>query len=143
MNCKSTDVYPAFYGHRYWTASDASRGHPAHGYYNRRYNKKTGALLIPEAWAGFLQTAKNRIHWLEAHKKKYPSKFIVDNRFTMVDIQVWCTLYFYANAPPGQDILEEAELKNSLPWTSDWFDRIGERPATEAMLDNTMESSHF
>merc|ERR1719191_2474289 len=52
--------------------------------------------------------------------------------FTMVDIQVYVTLWFFSEAfpHPPQKILEE--LKGQVPWVQAWFDRVHARPACVA-----------
>merc|ERR1712176_316972 len=132
-------VYPAFYGHRAWTASEDSVGEEMHNFYAERFNESTGSTLLPEAWRGLLRWARNRIYWLEAQKggEQDPDSkgpWICGDRFTVVDIQLWSTLYFFSTFPPEQRILEEADGK--LPWIQAWFDRVMERPACVACREH-------
>jgi hypothetical protein len=82
--------------------------------------------------------AKNRIVWLERIKQEdaktngKASEFIAGDVFTVVDIQVYVTLWFFSEAfpHPPQKILQE--LQGQVPWVQAWFDRVHARPACVA-----------
>lgn len=131
--------YPAFYGHRSWTASeDCEDGHFMKDFFAKRLNAHHGASLVPKEWKTLCQWAKNRILWLERIKqeetlvKGTATSFIAGDKFTMVDIQVYVTLWFFSEAfpHPPQKILQD--LKGQVPWVQAWFDRVHGRPACVA-----------
>merc|ERR1719375_1631832 len=131
--------YPAFYGHRSWTASDdCADDHFMKNFFAQRLNAHHGASLVPKEWKTLCTWAKNRIQWLErikqeeAQSKGKASEFIAGDAFTMVDIQVYVTLWFFSEAfpHPPQKILQE--LTGQVPWVQAWFDRVHARPACVA-----------
>merc|ERR1712193_217792 len=131
--------YPAFYGHRSWTASDdCPDSHFMKNFFAQRLNAHHGASLVPQAWQELCDWARNRILWLErikqeeAQAKGAASAFIAGDTFTMVDIQVYVTLWFFSEAfpHPPQKILQE--LQGQVPWVQAWFDRVHARPACVA-----------
>merc|ERR1719210_2701239 len=131
--------YPAFYGHRSWTASDdCPDGHFMKDFFAQRLNDHHGASLVPKEWKTLCTWAKSRITWLErvkqeeAQAKGAASTFIAGDTFTMVDIQVYVTLWFFSEAfpHPPQKILQE--LQGQIPWVQAWFDRVHNRPACVA-----------
>jgi len=131
--------YPAFYGHRSWTASDdCPDSHFMKNFFANRLNAHHGASLVPKEWKTLCTWAKNRITWLErikqeeAQAKGAASAFIAGDTFTMVDIQVYVTLWFFSEAfpHPPQKILEE--LQGQVPWVQAWFDKVHMRPACVA-----------
>merc|ERR1719191_1026377 len=131
--------YPAFYGHRSWTASDdCADDHFMKNFFAQRLNAHHGASLVPKEWKTLCTWAKNRIQWLErikqeeAQAKGKASDFIAGDTFTIVDIQVYVTLWFFSEAfpHPPQKILQE--LQGKLPWVQAWFDRVHARPACVA-----------
>merc|ERR1719421_126278 len=131
--------YPAFYGHRSWTASDdCADDHFMKNFFAQRLNAHHGASLVPKEWKTLCTWAKNRIVWLErikqeeAKAKGKASDFICGDAFTMVDIQVYVTLWFFSEAfpHPPQKILQE--LQGQIPWVQAWFDRVHARPACVA-----------
>merc|ERR1719161_1178083 len=131
--------YPAFYGHRSWTASDdCADDHFMKNFFAERLNAHHGASLVPKEWKTLCTWAKNRITWLERIKQEEAqatgsaSAFIAGDTFTMVDIQVYVTLWFFSEAfpHPPQKILEE--LQGQVPWVQAWFDRVHARPACVA-----------
>merc|ERR1719386_215315 len=73
-----------------------------------------------------------RIKKEEAQAKGKTTQFICGDEFTMVDIQVYVTLWFFSEAfpHPPQKILQE--LQGQLPWVQAWFDRVHARPACVA-----------
>jgi NAD(P)-dependent dehydrogenase (short-subunit alcohol dehydrogenase family)/glutathione S-transferase len=130
---------PAYYGHRSWTASDdCADDHFMKNFFAQRLNAHHGASLVPKEWKTMCQWAKNRIQWLdrikqeEAQKKGKASDFIAGDNFSIVDIQVYVTLWFFSEAfpHPPQKILED--LKGQVPWVQAWFDRVHSRPACVA-----------
>merc|ERR1719428_1108559 len=131
--------YPAFYGHRSWTASDdCADDHFMKNFFAQRLNSHHGASLVPKEWKTLCTWAKNRIQWLErikqeeAQAKGKASEFIAGDAFTMVDIQVYVTLWFFSEAfpHPPQKILQE--LKGQIPWVQAWFERCHARPSCVA-----------
>merc|ERR1719310_181158 len=131
--------YPAFYGHRSWTASDdCADDHFMKNFFAQRLNAHHGASLVPKEWKTLCTWAKNRIQWLnrikqeEAQAKGKASDFIAGDTFTVVDIQVYVTLWFFSEAfpHPPQKILQE--LQGQVPWVQAWFDRVHARPACVA-----------
>merc|ERR1719473_2328563 len=72
--------------------------------------------------------------WLDRTKReeKTPTAFIAGDEFTIVDIQVYVTLWFFSEAfpHPPQKILQD--LKGQIPWVQAWFDRVHARPACVA-----------
>merc|ERR1719174_845814 len=74
----------------------------------------------------------DRIKQEEAQQKAKASEFIAGDIFSIVDIQVYVTLWFFSEAfpHPPQKILQE--LQGQLPWVQAWFDRVHERPACVA-----------
>jgi NAD(P)-dependent dehydrogenase (short-subunit alcohol dehydrogenase family)/glutathione S-transferase len=134
--------FPAFYGHRSWTASDeCADDHFMKNFFAQRLNAHHGASLVPKEWKTMCTWAKNRIQWLdrikqeEAQAKGKASDFICGDAFTMVDIQVYVTLWFFSEAfpHPPQKILQE--LSGQVPWVQAWFDRVHTRPACVAARD--------
>jgi NAD(P)-dependent dehydrogenase (short-subunit alcohol dehydrogenase family)/glutathione S-transferase len=131
--------YPAFYGHRSWTASDeCADDHFMKDFFAKRLNAHHGASLVPKEWKTLCMWAQNRILWLERIKqedtlaKGASTLFIAGNTFTMVDIQVYVTLWFFSEAfpHPPQKILQD--LQGKIPWVQAWFDRVHARPACVA-----------
>merc|ERR1712054_504963 len=60
------------------------------------------------------------------------SEFIAGDFFSLVDIQVYSVLWFFAYAfpYPPQAILEE--LSGQVPWVQAWYDRCHSRPSCVA-----------
>jgi NAD(P)-dependent dehydrogenase (short-subunit alcohol dehydrogenase family) len=93
---------------------------------------------VPKEWKTLCTWAKNRIQWLErikqedAQTKGKASDFIAGDTFSVVDIQVYVTLWFFSEAfpHPPQKILQE--LQGQVPWVQAWFDRVHGRPACVA-----------
>merc|ERR1711904_128058 len=130
---------PAFYGHRSWTASDdCADDHFMKNFFAQRLNAHHGASLVPKEWKTMCTWAKNRIQWLnrikqeEAQAKGKASEFIAGDMFSIVDIQVYVTLWFFSEAfpHPPQKILQE--LQGQIPWVQAWYDRVHARPACMA-----------
>jgi len=128
--------YPAFYGHRNWTSSeDCPADHFMRGFFEDRLNERGGAKLIPSAWRDFCEWARNRILWLDRVKQEEargtgrPTEFIAGDFFSLVDIQVYTVLWFFAEAfpHPPQRILQE--LEGQVPWVQAWYDRCHARPS--------------
>merc|ERR1712193_113317 len=126
-------------GHRSWTASDdCADDHFMKNFFAQRLNAHHGASLVPKEWKTLCTWAKNRIQWLnrikqeEAQAKGKSSDFIAGDTFTIVDIQVYVTLWFFSEAfpHPPQKILQE--LQGQVPWVQAWFDRVHARPACVA-----------
>merc|ERR1712193_451399 len=126
-------------GHRSWTASDdCADDHFMKNFFAERLNAHHGASLVPKEWKTLCTWAKNRIQWLdrikqeEAQVKGKASDFIAGDTFTIVDIQVYVTLWFFSEAfpHPPQKILQE--LQGQVPWVQAWFDRVHARPACVA-----------
>merc|ERR1712193_532346 len=126
-------------GHRSWTASDdCADDHFMKNFFSQRLNAHHGASLVPKEWKTLCTWAKNRIVWLERIKqeeamaKGKASEFIAGDEFTVVDIQVYVTLWFFSEAfpHPPQKILQE--LQGQIPWVQAWFDRVHARPACVA-----------
>merc|ERR1712193_427387 len=126
-------------GHRSWTASDdCADDHFMKNFFAQRLNAHHGASLVPKEWKTLCTWAKNRIQWLnrikqeEAQAKGKASDFIAGDTFTIVDIQVYVTLWFFSEAfpHPPQKILQE--LQGQVPWVQAWFDRVHARPACVA-----------
>jgi transaldolase len=125
--------YPAFYGHRSWTcSSDCPDDHFMKNFFAQRLNEHHGASLLPESWKDLCRWARNRMVWLERVKQESPSTFIAGDKFTVVDVQVYVTLWFFSEAfpHPPQRILQE--LQGQLPWVQRWFDAVHDRPACRA-----------
>merc|ERR1719160_456803 len=139
--------YPAFYGHRSWTASeDCGDDHFMKNFFAQRLNAHHGASLVPKEWKTLCTWAKTRIQWLnrirqeEAQAKGKASDFIAGDTFTIVDIQVYVTLWFFSEAfpHPPQKILQE--LQGQVPWVQAWFDRVHARPSCKAARDYREQS---
>jgi 3-dehydroquinate synthase len=131
--------WPAYFGHRSWTASDeCADDHFMKNFFAQRLNAHHGASLVPKEWKTLCEWAKCRMQWLnrikqeEAQTKGKTSDFICGDAFTMVDIQVYVTLWFFSEAfpHPPQKILQE--LDGQIPWVQAWFDRVHSRPACVA-----------
>merc|ERR1719262_35254 len=135
--------YSAFYGHRFWTSSEACpQDHFMKDFFVDRLDSHGGANMMPSAWKELCQWAKNRILWLERVKQEEKQKtgqatpFIAGDFFSMVDIQVYTVLWFFAYAfpHPPQRILEE--LQGQVPWVQAWYDRCHGRPSCAAARDD-------
>jgi len=135
--------YPAFYGHRFWTSSvDCPKDHFMNYFFEDRLNQHGGAKMIPSVWKELCEWAKNRMLWLERVKQEECKKtgklseFIAGDFFSMVDIQVYTTLWFFAYQfpHPPQPILED--LKGQVPWVQEWFDRCHARPSCKAAAED-------
>merc|ERR1719428_780949 len=131
--------YPAFYGHRSWTASDeCADDHFMKNFFAERLNSHHGASLVPKEWKTMCDWAKRRIQWLdrikqeEARAKGKASDFIAGDVFTVVDIQCYVVLWFFSEAfpHPPQKILQE--LGDQVPWVQAWFERCHARPSCVA-----------
>merc|ERR1719230_2001672 len=107
-------------------------------FFEDRLNKHGGAKMIPSAWKDLCEWAKNRILWLERVKQEEATKtdFIAGNFFSLVDIQVYTVLWFFAEAfpHPPQRILDE--LKGQVPWVQAWYDRCHMRPSCVAARED-------
>lgn len=79
---------------------------------------------LPEAAPGLKQVARDNLAWLDNLLGDRP--FIVDGRFTVADIILYCALDFGTGV--GQPV--PAELKK----VSAWFQRVGSRPSATASL---------
>merc|ERR1719171_260590 len=135
--------YPAFYGHRFWTSSkDCPPDHFMRDFFEDRLNEHGGAKVIPSVWKDLCEWARNRILWLERVKQEEASKtgrtsqFIAGDFFSVVDIQVYTVLWFFAYAfpHPPQKILEE--LEGRVPWVQAWYDRCHARPSCAAARED-------
>jgi glutathione S-transferase len=135
--------YPAFYGHRFWTSSDeCPQDHFMKDFFADRLNQEGGAKVIPSVWKELCEWAKNRITWLERVKQEESastgksSEFIAGDFFSLVDIQVYTVLWFFAYAfpHPPQDIL--GELNGQAPWVQAWYDRCHDRPSCIAARED-------
>merc|ERR1712193_524381 len=134
-------------GHRSWTASDdCADDHFMKNFFAQRLNAHHGASLVPKEWKTLCTWAKNRIQWLnrikqeEAQAKGKASDFIAGDTFTIVDIQVYVTLWFFSEAfpHPPQKILQE--LQGQVPWVQAWYDRVHSRPACVAAREYREQS---
>lgn len=126
-------VHPAFYGHRFWTASsDCPDDHFMKNFFAERLNEQSGAHLIPQASKGLRQWARNRILWLEQVKQRQPSFFIAGDAFSVVDVQVYIALWFFSEEfpHPPQPILQD--LQGRVPWVQSWYDMVGNRSSIVA-----------
>jgi transaldolase len=122
--------YPAFYGHRNWTSSsDCPDDHFMKNFFSQRLNEHHGAHMMPEAWKDMCRWARNKMMWLQHVKTENPSTFIAGDNFSIVDVQVYVTLWFFAEAfpHPPQRILQD--LQGQLPWVQKWYDSVHNRPA--------------
>merc|ERR1719387_215937 len=134
--------YPAFYGHRFWTSSkDCPPDHFMRDFFEDRLNEHVGAKVIPSVWKDLCEWARNRILWLErvqqeASKTGRTSQFNAGDFFSVVDIQVYTVLWFFAYAfpHPPQRILEE--LEGRVPWVQAWYDRCHARPSCAAARED-------
>lgn len=134
---------PSFYGHRNWCHSeDCPSDHFMKDFFGKRLTPHHGAAIIPEAWKGWLEWARNKLLWLERVKQEEAkdkggktTDFICGNTITMVDIQVWVLLWFFGDAfpHPPQKYLED--LKGQVPWVQAWYDRVAARPSVVAAQD--------
>ena len=111
-------------------------------FFEDRLNQHGGAKMIPSVWKELCEWAKNRMLWLERVKQEEckktgkRSEFIAGDFFSMVDIQVYTTLWFFAYQfpHPPQPILED--LKGQVPWVQEWFDRCHARPSCKAAAED-------
>merc|ERR1711972_1170468 len=135
--------YPAFYGHRNWTSSeDCPPDHFMRDFFVDRLDTHGGAKMIPAAWKDLCEWARNRILWLERVKQEEAkrtgqlSEYIAGDFFSLVDIQVYTVLWFFAYAfpHPPQRILEE--LQGEVPWVQAWYDRCHARPSCAAARED-------
>merc|ERR1719316_2096111 len=135
--------YPAFYGHRFWTSSeDCPADHFMKDFFVDRLNERGGAKVIPAVWKDLCEWARNRILWLERVKQEEAkstgrtTQYIAGDFFSMVDIQVYTVLWFFAYAfpHPPQRILEE--LEGQVPWVKAWYDRCHARPSCAAARED-------
>merc|ERR1712100_70249 len=75
-------------------------------FFEDRLNKYGGAKMIPTAWKDLCEWARNRILWLERVKQEEvkstgrSTQFIAGDFFSLVDIQVYTVLWFFAYAFP-------------------------------------------
>merc|ERR1719502_2027045 len=107
-----------------------------------RLDTRGGAKMIPAVWKELCEWARNRILWLERVKQEEMTKsgrhtdFIAGDFFSLVDIQVYTVLWFFAYAfpHPPQRILEE--LEGQVPWVKAWYDRCHSRPSCVAARED-------
>lgn len=116
-------VYPTFTAFRFWTASDDCEG-DFKGFFQGK-----APVLLPEAWKGMREWALHRLKWLEEQKKENPSDFIAGDAITVVDIQAWTTLKFFA-VPGFGDFL--TDNKDELPWVTSYYERMSARDSVKA-----------
>lgn len=114
-------VYPAFTAFRFWTESDDCEG-AFKGFFKTR-----APVLIPEAYKKMQEWAVSKLKWLEGEKKAKPTTFICGEKITVVDIQVFTTLDFFADK--SQPFLEQHG--GELPWVKAWFTRMSERQSVK------------
>ena len=86
---------------------------------------------LPEAAAGLKEIAKENLGWLDRLLGDRP--FIVDARFTIADIILFCALDFGAGV--GQPIPKE------LAKVSGWYQRVCERPSAKGSLHPASEKA--
>jgi glutathione S-transferase len=79
---------------------------------------------LPEAAGGLKQIAQDNLHWLDKLLGDRP--FIVDARFTIADITLYCALDFGVGV--GQTVPADT------PKVKAWFDRIAGRPSAASSL---------
>lgn len=136
-------VYPAFYGHRFWTASeDCPSAFFMKDFFKDRLNKQNGANLIPSAWKDLITWAVNRIEWLESAKQEEArangkaSQYIAGDFFSVVDIQVYVVIRFFETEfpYPPQPILKS--LQGKAPWVEEWYKRCDSRPSSIAAWED-------
>ncbi len=85
---------------------------------------QTRMRILPEAVSGLIALTQDGLRWLD--QQIVGRSFIVPNRFTIVDIILYCALDFGSHV--GQTI--GADCENILAW----FDRINLRPSASASL---------
>merc|ERR1712032_1109719 len=97
-----------------------------------RLNETHGAHMLPESWKEMCRWARNKMVWLENVKRDCPSDFIAGDQFSVVDVQVYVTLWFFSEAfpYPPQRILQD--LQGQLPWVQRWYSSVHNRPACVA-----------
>jgi len=79
---------------------------------------------LPDAASGLKQIAQDNLHWLDKVLGDRP--FVVDARFTIVDITLYCALDFGGSV--GQP------LPADTPKVKAWFDRVASRPSAASSL---------
>jgi glutathione S-transferase len=79
---------------------------------------------LPDAASGLKQIAQDNLHWLDKLLGDRP--FVVDARFTIADITLYCALDFGASV--GQ------ALPGDTPKVKAWFDRVASRPSATSSL---------
>jgi glutathione S-transferase len=79
---------------------------------------------LPEAAAGLKASALDNVKWLDGLLADQP--FIVDARFTIADIILYCALDFGAGV--GQPIPAENRKVNA------WYQRVASRPSAKSSL---------
>lgn len=94
---------------------------------------KNRMRCLPEAAPGLKAVARDNLAWLDGLLGG--RSFVVDGRFTIADIILYCALDFGAGV--GQPI--PAELSK----VSGWYKRIGERPSAKASLHPMAERAGF
>lgn len=120
-------VLPSFNAFRSWTASDDCEG-GFKDFFKDRCVPEKGGVLIPSVYKDLQSQCKGRLGWVEAQKKESPSDFICGGKVTMVDIQVYCAMFFFADK--SQPFLEEN--KANWPWWEGWFARMEQRDSVKA-----------
>ena len=88
---------------------------------------------LPDAADGLKAIARDNLAWLDALLGDRP--FIVDGRFTMVDIILYCALDFGIGV--GQPIPAD------LPKVNAWYQRIASRPSATSSLHATSAQLGF
>jgi len=117
-------VYPLFTAFRFWTASDDAD--PAF----KDFFKGKAPILIPGEWRTFKEWALFKLKWLEELKQVDPTDFIAGDKVTIVDLQVYSSITWFAGPPGFGDIVEEN--KAALPWCVAFMARVKARDAIKA-----------
>ncbi|MGH7859663.1 MAG: glutathione S-transferase family protein [Candidatus Binatia bacterium] len=94
---------------------------------------KNRMRCLPEAAAGLKQIAAENVGWLDGLLENRP--FIVDGRFTIADIILYCALDFGASV--GQ------KVDPKLAKVSAWYARVGGRPSAKASLHPFSEKARI
>jgi len=85
---------------------------------------KTRIMVLPEAAPGLKSLVQDRLSWLDGLMDG--NQWVAGNRFTIVDIILYCALDFAASV--GR------KLPDGAKWLPGWMERVGARPSAAASL---------
>lgn len=118
---------PSFNAFRSWTASADCDG-AFKDFFKGKVTPENGGVLLPSVYKDIQSQCLGRLKWVEAQKKEKDTPYICGQKVTMVDIQVFCCLDFFADK--SQPFL--ADNKESMPWWNAWYERMNNRRAVKS-----------